>query len=71
MPVIIHHEQIGLIMPELIVQVCEPNHLNAIDSIGAIVATTLEEDPLEAYFSEQSDFPSRWNLYWTKPTVHE
>jgi len=58
-------------MAELIVQVCEPNHLNAIDSIGAIVATTLEEDPLEAYFSEQSDFPSRWNLYWTKPTVHE
>jgi hypothetical protein len=36
----------------------------------AVIAATFEEKPLEAYFGEQSDFPSPWNIYWTD-TVRE
>jgi hypothetical protein len=43
----------------------EPEVLNAFDSIEAILTATFEKEPLEAYFWEQSDVPSPWNLYWT------
>jgi len=45
--------------------VFEPEPLNAFDSIGAIVTAAFEEEPLEAFFFEQSDVPSPWNTYWT------
>jgi len=30
-----------------------------------ILKATFEEEPLEAYFWEQSTVPSPWNTYWT------
>jgi hypothetical protein len=45
--------------------VFEPEPLNAIESIKAILAATFEEEPVEAYFWEQSAVPSPWNTYWT------
>jgi hypothetical protein len=45
--------------------VFEPEPLNAIESIKAIFAATLEEEPLEAYFWELSTVPSTWNTYGT------
>jgi len=45
--------------------VFEPEPLNAFDSIEAIVAATFDEEPLEAYFWEQSTVPSPRNTYWT------
>jgi len=45
--------------------VFEPEPLNAFDSIEAILAATFEEEPLEAYFWEQSTVPSPWNNYGT------
>jgi len=50
--------------------VLEPDPSNGFDSIGAILATTLEAEPLEAYFWEQSDVPSPWNLYGTKAAAY-
>jgi hypothetical protein len=43
----------------------EPEPLNALESIDAILTASLEEEPLEAYFWEQSTVPSPWNTYWT------
>jgi len=40
--------------------------LNAFESIEAILTASFEEEPLEAYFWEQSSVPSLWNTYWTK-----
>jgi hypothetical protein len=45
--------------------VFEPEPLNTFDSIEAILAATFEEEPLEAYFWEQSTVPSSWNTNWT------
>jgi len=45
--------------------VFEPKPLNAFKSIEAVLATTFEEEPLKAYFWEQSTVPSPWNTYWT------
>jgi hypothetical protein len=45
--------------------VFEPEPLNAFESIEAILTACFEEEPLEAYFWEQSGFPSPWNTYWT------
>jgi len=45
--------------------VFEPEPLNSLDSIEAVVAATFEEEPLEAYFWEQSTVPSSWNAYVT------
>jgi hypothetical protein len=45
--------------------VFEPEPLNAFESIEAILAASFEEDPLEAYFWEQSTVPSPWNTDWT------
>jgi len=39
--------------------------LNAFDSIEIILTATFKEEPLEAYFCEQSTVPSPWNTYWT------
>jgi hypothetical protein len=39
--------------------------LNAFDSIKAVLASTFDEKPLEAYFSEYSDVPSPRDSYWT------
>jgi hypothetical protein len=46
--------------------VFEPEPLNAFESIEAILAASFEEEPLEAYFWEQSTVPSPWNIYWTE-----
>jgi hypothetical protein len=43
----------------------EPEPLNSIESIKAILAASFKEEPLEAYFWEQSAIPSPWNTYWT------
>jgi hypothetical protein len=45
--------------------VFEPEPLNTFNSMEAILAAAFEEDPLEAYFWEQSTVPSPWNTYWT------
>jgi len=39
--------------------------LNAFDSIESVVIAAVEKEPLEAFFFEQSDVPSPWNIYWT------
>jgi hypothetical protein len=46
--------------------VFEPEPLNAFESIEAILTASFEEEPLEAYFWEQSAVPSPWNTYWTE-----
>jgi hypothetical protein len=43
----------------------EPESLNAFESIEVVPGTIFEEEPLEAYFWDQSDVPSPWNTYWT------
>jgi len=45
--------------------VFEPEPLNAFESVEVVFAATVEVEPLEVYFWEQSDCPSPWNLYWT------
>jgi len=45
--------------------VFESESLNVFDSIEAILSVTFEEEPLEAYFLEQSTVPSPWNTDWT------
>jgi hypothetical protein len=47
----------------------EPEPLNAFDSIQGLLRTTLEE-PLPAYFFEQSDTPAPWNLSWTETAAY-
>lgn len=49
---------------------CEPKPYNAFDSIDTIVRDSLQGEPLEAYFWEQSDVPSQWNLYWTDAAAY-
>jgi hypothetical protein len=41
--------------------VFEPEPLNAFVSIEAVLAATFNQDPLEAYFWEQSDILSPWD----------
>jgi hypothetical protein len=45
--------------------VFEPESLNAFENIKAILAATIEEEPLEAYCWEQPTVPSPWNTYLT------
>jgi hypothetical protein len=45
--------------------VFEPEPLNAFDSIEGVLLSSLEEEPFEACFWEQSTVPSPWNTYWT------
>jgi hypothetical protein len=42
-----------------------PEPLNALNSIEAIIAATIGEEPLAAYFWKQSAVPSPWNTCWT------
>jgi len=44
----------------------KPERSNAFHSIETILAVTLENECLEAYFWEQSDVPYTWNGYWTE-----
>jgi hypothetical protein len=44
-------------------QLAEPEHLNFIDRIDALLHET--EEPLEAYFWDAPDTPYAWDLYWT------
>jgi len=46
--------------------VFEPEPLNTFESIEAILTLSFDEEPLEAYFWEQSAVPSPWNTYWTE-----
>jgi len=39
--------------------------LNNFESIEARCAAIFENEPLKAFFSEQSAVPSDWNAYWT------
>jgi hypothetical protein len=41
-----------------------PAPVNAFESIEAMLEASFEEEPLEAYFWEQSTVPSPWNTYW-------
>jgi hypothetical protein len=45
--------------------VFEPEPLNTLESIEAILTASFEEEPLEANFWEQSAVPSPWNPYLT------
>jgi hypothetical protein len=45
--------------------VFQPKPLNTFESIEAILAASLEEEPLDAYFREQSAVPSPWNIQRT------
>lgn len=58
---------------DLVVTLCsvfEPKHLNAFNSSRAILATTLEEKPLEENFREQSGIASPWYVYRTKASAY-
>jgi hypothetical protein len=46
-----------------------PEPLNACESIERLLNTEIEESP-PAYFWEQSDTPSPWNLYWTEAAAY-
>jgi len=45
--------------------VFEQKPLNPFESIEAILASFFKQEPLEAYFWEQTTVPSPWNTYWT------
>jgi len=45
--------------------VFESEPLNTLERIDVILAAMCEEEPLEAYFWEQSTVPSPSNTYWT------
>lgn len=49
---------------------CQPEPLYAFDSIDAILMDSFQEAPLETEFWEQSDNPSRWNLYWSEAATY-
>jgi len=44
----------------------EPEPLNVFESIDGLLNTEVDDLGLPAYFWEQSDIPSPWNLYWTE-----
>jgi len=43
----------------------KPEPLNAFESIEGLLNTKVDNLTLPAYFWEQSDVPSPWNIYWT------
>jgi hypothetical protein len=49
--------------------ISEPEPLNAFESIQQLLNTEIEE-PLPAYFWEQSDTPSPWKLYWMEAATY-
>jgi len=44
--------------------------LNAFESIEELFNTEVDDLILPAYFWEQSDVPSPWNIYWTKAAAY-
>jgi hypothetical protein len=48
----------------------EPEPLNAFESIGELLTVEVDDIYLPAYFWEQSDVPSPWNLYWTEAAAY-
>jgi hypothetical protein len=48
----------------------EPEPLNAFESIEGLLNIEVDDVYLPAYFWEQSDTPSPWNLYWTEAAVY-
>jgi len=57
-------------LPKTLHPVFEPEPFDAFDSIGAVLASTLEEQSLHSYVWEQSDVPYPRNHYWTKAAVY-
>jgi len=70
MTVIVLLERIGLILPEPHVLCWNPDLSYPFDSIGAILATIVEEEPWKACVWEQSDVPFPWNFYWTEAVMY-
>ena len=48
----------------------EPEPLNAFQSIEGLLNTEVDDLILPAYFWEQSDVPSPWNIYWTEAAAY-
>jgi hypothetical protein len=48
----------------------EPEPLNAFESIEGLLNTEVDDICLPAYFWEQSDVPSPWNIYWTEAAAY-
>jgi hypothetical protein len=48
----------------------EPESFNAFKSIEELLSTDVEDIYLPAYFWEQSDLPSPWNIYWTEAAAY-
>jgi hypothetical protein len=48
----------------------EPEPLNAFESIEGLLNIEVDDICLPAYFWEQSDIPSPWNLYWTEAAAY-
>jgi hypothetical protein len=48
----------------------EPEFLNAFESIEGLLNIEVEDICLPAYFWEQSDVPSPWNLYWIEAATY-
>jgi len=48
----------------------KPEPVNAFESISELLNTELADLTLPAYFWEQSDVPSRWNIYWTEAPAY-
>jgi len=51
--------------------ISKPKPVNAFDSIGVILAESLEAEPLASAFLEQSAVASLWNLYSTEAAAYE
>jgi hypothetical protein len=52
-------------VPASVVNVCNPNSLNAFKSVEALHTAIFGDELLEAYFWEQSTSPYYWNSDWT------
>jgi hypothetical protein len=48
----------------------EPEPLNTFESIEGLLNIEVDDIFLPAYFWEQSDTLSPWNLYWTEATAN-
>jgi len=48
----------------------EPEPLNAFESIGGLLNTVVDDLILPAYFWEQSEVPSPWNIYLTEAAAY-
>jgi len=46
--------------------VCHSEELDALESVEAILASTVEEAPLKAYCQDKQDITSSWNIQWTQ-----